>query len=238
MIIIPANTDNYVYLCEYEKGRGFAVDPSQAGPVLTELENRELKLTHILITHGHHDHTGGVGELKKRFGCEVIDADSIGMKRSGSFDETSVQIGKLEITVIPTPGHTADGVSYVVAGGCGEQKEQAVFTGDTLFAAGCGRVFSGDYEGMYGSLKRLASLEPGTLVYPGHNYTVENLEFAKTVEPENKNVERRLEEMRKRDRRCEATVPSTIAEELNTNVFIRAGTVEDFRELRKAKDRF
>lgn len=236
MIIIPANTDNYVYLCEYEKGRAFAVDPSQAGPVVAELESRGLKLTHILITHGHHDHTGGVGELKKRFGCEVIDADSIGMKRSGSFDETSVQIGKLEITAMPTPGHTADGVSYLVP--ASGDNRAAVFTGDTLFAAGCGRVFGGDFEAMFKSLKRLASLEPETLVYPGHNYTVENLEFAMTIEPESADIRSRLEEMKKRDRLAKPTVPSTIAGELDTNVFIRAGSVEDFRKLRKAKDRF
>ena len=240
IITIPALGDNLIYLCEYERGRAFVVDPGEASSVVSALEKHCLELSHILITHNHFDHCGGAETLKDKFGCEVV------VPTGGESDRT-ISIGSEEVTIIATPGHTAGSVCYYL--GATEAELPVVFTGDTLFVSGCGRIFKCDAKTMYDSLLRLAALDDGTVVYPGHDYTDENYRFALQFDGVNKIIRERLIEI-KTDPTSAFT--STIALEKQTNPFLRASLpgikaaldmagatdVEAFAELRRRKDSF
>ena len=141
--VISAMGDNFIYLCRYAQGKAFVVDPGDARSVEAEIQKQALKLTHILLTHHHFDHTGGVAELKTRYDCEVVGST-----------HSSVRLGGIEIEIIATPGHTKDGVCYYVSDG----QEKAVFTGDTLFVGGCGRPMEASRQVMWKSLEKLAAL--------------------------------------------------------------------------------
>jgi hydroxyacylglutathione hydrolase len=234
--ILEAFGDNYIYLVEYGPGVCFAVDPGDAGPVEALVSQRNVKLTHILATHHHSDHIGGIAELKNKSGCQVIGASEVKGVDSVVNDGDMLELGDLSICCIATPGHTASGICYYVSG----QKPEApaLFTGDTLFAFGCGRLFGGDAEIMYQSLKKLAALPDQTRVYPGHDYTEENLQFALTFEPDNKALNQKLNEVRQNIRNGRPTVPSTLAEEKQLNPFLKARTRQEFAALRKQKDTF
>ncbi|HEG44059.1 MAG TPA: hydroxyacylglutathione hydrolase [Phycisphaerales bacterium] len=239
IITIPALGDNFIYLCEYEAGRVFVVDPGEARSVVSALEKHCLELSHILITHNHFDHCGGVAALVEKFGCEVITP-------SGEIDRT-VSIGLEEVTVIATPGHTAGSVCYYL--GAVEKYPPVVFTGDTLFVSGCGRIFECSAKTMYDSLLKLASLDDETVVYPGHDYTDENYRFALQFDGDNKIIRERLIEI-KTDPTSAFT--STVGLEKQTNPFLRASLpgikaaldmagatdVETFAELRRRKNSF
>jgi hydroxyacylglutathione hydrolase len=196
------------------------VDPGDPGPVREYLEPRGLQLEAVLVTHHHWDHAGGVDDLKRVFpGCRVygpVDQRISGITDPVSEGDTVALTGfDRSFRVMEVPGHTSTHIAYLGAG--------ALFCGDTLFAAGCGRVFDGTFEQLAGSLQRISALPPETLVYCAHEYTVENLGFAKWVEPDNPELLRR--ELRERERRAagEPTVPSTLKSELATNPFLRTG---------------
>ena len=198
----------------------------------------QLKLTHILITHHHWDHTGGVSELKAATGCAVVGGDG---RRIAGIDKVVgdgdiVTLGEKRIRVISTPGHTLTSVCYYMEGNGNEGG--VVWTGDTMFAGGCGRKFEGDAGLMRESLLKIAGLPEDTLVYCGHDYTIENYEFALTIEPNNEAFKQRLEEVKRSVRAGGLTVPSTIAQEKKTNLFLQADSVEAFAELRRRKDIF
>ncbi len=234
--------DNYTYVVE-SQGEAVVIDPGEASPVLRTLESSGASLLAVLCTHGHFDHTGGNEELSRRTGCEVLLPDTSGADRM-------VAVGPFEFTVLGTPGHSADSVCFYLPKTDGQPGD--VFTGDTLFCGGCGRVFTRSPEAMWASLRKLAVLPPDTRVFCGHDYTLENYEFAVTVEPGNPVVEARLEEARRLAADGSITVPSTIAAERDTNVFLRAGDpklrrvlgmeqatdAEVFAEVRRRKDRF
>lgn len=249
VITIPALGDNLIHLYRYGGGRCLVVDPGAGSPVLKVLQKQNLSLTTILVTHHHGDHTGGVGELKRKTGCKVIGSDK---RRISGIDQlvTDGQIfsvGDAEIRVIATPGHTSTSVCYYVPPST-DNTNGILWTGDTLFVGGCGRLFGADARVMWESLQKLASLPDDALVYCGHDYTVENYEFALTVEPQNQAVRQRLDDIKRTGR----TVPSTISQERTTNVFLRAGVpevkaalnmpqakdFEVFAELRRRKDTF
>ncbi|MHC4131080.1 MAG: hydroxyacylglutathione hydrolase [Planctomycetota bacterium] len=251
VITIKALHDNYIYLYEYAPGQALAVDPCDAGIVLMELERHKLALTTVLVTHHHWDHMGGVKELKAKSGCEVVGGDG---KRIPDIDREVgdgdvINLGEERIEVIVTAGHTRTSVCYYLhpAGHDG-----VVWTGDTMFVGGCGRLFECGAEVMWESLERLAGLGYDTLVYCGHNYTAENYEFAFGIEPGNEAIKKRLLEGKKADNEGRATVPSTIRAEKEANIFLRAGVaevkaavgmegasdVEVFAELRRRKDFF
>lgn len=236
IITIPALGDNFIYLCGCGANRVFAVDPCDAGIVLNKLGEANLKLTHILITHHHWDHTAGVEELKGKTRCMVIAGQS---ERIAGVDKVvgdgeKIVVGDIEIEVILTAGHTRGSVCYYAAGVDGG----VVFTGDTMFVGGCGRIMEGSAEQMYESLMRIGGLDGETLVYPGHDYTVENYEFGMMVEPDNSAVKERLEEVKREIGRGGFSVPSQIKDEWAANVFLRSGGVEVFAELRRLKNRF
>ena len=254
VIVIPALGDNYIYLYKDEQGNAFVVDPGESKSVLHVLNENQLDLKAILITHNHFDHTGGVDELRRKAGpsgasCEVIGPDS----NDGKIIETSLQdvwqVCGVKIQIISTPGHTRSSVCYYVLPS--ENRPCILFTGDTLFIGGCGRLMGCDARTMWQSLEKIAALPDDTLVYPGHDYTLENYEFATQIAPGHNAIQKRLQEIKEQQGRDGlATVPSTIAQEKATNIFLLARTpeiktaidmpgatdAEVFAELRHRKD--
>lgn len=244
--------DNYVYVCPYDRRHAFAVDPSEAGGVLRVLEEQGLTLTAVLATHHHGDHTGGIAQLKRRTSCEVIGAD---LQRMATCDRCAgdgdvLTFGRHRVTVLATPGHTRTSVCYYLQPT--QDQRGAVWTGDTLFVGGCGRPMECDAEVLWGSLARLATLPDDTWVYCGHDYTAENYEFALTIDPGNRAIAQRLGEVRRAISQGYPSVPSTIAQEKATNIFLRSNVAavqkvlgmsdatpeKVFAELRRRKNRF
>jgi hydroxyacylglutathione hydrolase len=249
VIVIPALGDNLIYLHRYNQSDALVVDPGDAAPVLGAMKKHDLSLGAILITHHHWDHTGGAAELKQRTGCTVIGPNG---RRMPAIDEIVedgriVTLGNERIEVLATPGHTRTSVCYYVQP-ADKNHGGILFTGDTLFVGGCGRLLECDAQTLWESLQRLARVPDDTLVYCGHDYTLENYEFASSVEPGNLLVRQRLDELK----RGGPTVPSTMSQEITTNPFLRADRpelkaaldmaqareVEVFAELRSRKDVF
>jgi len=250
---IPALGDNYIYLYCYSQNRAIAVDPCQGRPVLNELENKGLNLTSIFVTHHHRDHRGGIKELKDAIGCEVLcfDKSRIPEITTELTDGQIVELGREKLKANFTPGHTRDSACFHLLPS-EKHRGGILWTGDTLFVGGCGRIFECPAEVMWDSLCKLSAFAGDTLVYCGHNYAVENFKFSLSIEPENKKVKKRLEEAIDADNKGEPTVPSSIEQELLTNIFLRSGALEIseklgmagkssaevFRELRRRKDAF
>ncbi|MBI2361619.1 MAG: hydroxyacylglutathione hydrolase [Deltaproteobacteria bacterium] len=218
VIQIPLLRDNYGYLlvCE-ETGEAAIVDPSEGEPVLRRAEKEKVSLKAILNTHHHRDHTGGNAFLLERLSLDVYghgtDRDRIPGLTHPLDDGDRVILGSLTGRVLFIPGHTRGHVAYLF--------ENKLFCGDTLFVAGCGRLFEGTAEQMLASLSRLKALPGDTLVYCGHEYTEKNLQFALTVELNNKKVADKLTQVRALRARGASTVPSTMADEWETNPFLR-----------------
>jgi hydroxyacylglutathione hydrolase len=213
IVSVPCLKDNYAYLVIDDDSRCAVIDPGEAAPIEAALVREHAQLVAIWATHHHPDHVGGVAELVARHpGIEV----AIGVKdapRTPSVtraleDGDEVALGALRGRCIHNPGHTLGAISYVIEG--------CVFTGDTMFGGGCGRVFEGDAAMMHASLMRLAELPPETRVYFGHEYTASNLRFAAAVEPDNAEVAARAREL------PTPSTPSTIGAERATNPFLRS----------------
>jgi hydroxyacylglutathione hydrolase len=221
IIPIPAFADNYIWTLR-SGGNAVVVDPGDAAPVLEYLDREKLALTAILATHHHNDHVGGVPSLVARYGVPVFGParESIPERTRALGDGNEIDVPglALRLRVMDIPGHTAGHIAFF-----GEVSGvPSVFCGDTLFAAGCGRIFEGTPEQMWSSLSALAALPAETQVYCGHEYTLANLRFALAVEPDNRDVwDRQAREQAKRDR-GEVTLPSTIGDERRTNPFLRA----------------
>lgn len=230
---IPAFQDNYIWLlhdagAEDSSGASVhVVDPGDAEPVLAELQRRNLRLATIVLTHHHFDHVGGVRTLKEATGCRVIGPNNPSIS---DIDETledgdSVTVGSYHFDVLAVPGHTLDHIAYFQAASEGGNEDGAapvLLCGDTLFAGGCGRIFEGDPPMMYSSLQRLAALPGDTRVYCAHEYTLANLAFAQAADPQNIELQQRIDAARATRERGEPTVPSTIRLELETNPFLRS----------------
>jgi hydroxyacylglutathione hydrolase len=220
IIPIPAFRDNYIWTV-VNGTVAAVVDPGDAQPVLEWLDANGVALAAIIATHHHADHVGGVPALRTRYDVpvfgpahETIPERTHALREGDRFDVPGVN---LSLAVLDIPGHTAGHIACYASG-----VDPLVFCGDTLFAAGCGRLFEGTPEQMWSSLGKLAALAPATRVYCGHEYTLANLRFAEAVEPANTDVRERIaRERAKRDRNL-PTLPSTIADELATNPFLRA----------------
>jgi hydroxyacylglutathione hydrolase len=249
--LVPCLKDNYAYLIHERNTDTVAVvDPSEAAPVLEALKSHGLSLTHILNTHHHFDHTGGNLELKAQTGAKIIgprvDADRIPGIDIPVAEGDQVSIGNVNANILDIPAHTRGHIAFWFT------SENAVFTGDTMFAMGCGRLFEGTPAQMWSSLSKLAALPAETRVYCGHEYTQANGRFALTLEPDNFDLQTRMEEVDKRRKQGLPTIPSTIGLELKTNPFLRpdaptlrrtmqledADTVQVFAEIRRRKDVF
>ncbi len=214
---VPAFDDNYIWLIGSEGSRSVAaVDPGDAQPVLEYLQQHALRLETILITHHHYDHTGGIEELAARFPLTVYGpaAETIRGVTQPVREGDHIPLGNNTLQVIDTPGHTRGHVCYHGHG--------ALFCGDTLFTAGCGRLFEGTAEQMYDSLAKIAALPDDTLIYCAHEYTLDNLAFAQVAEPDNADIQARKQEARALRERGLPTVPSTLALEKKTNPFLRS----------------
>ena len=212
--LIPAFKDNYIWLLT-QGNRAFVVDPGDAAPVLARLETDGLRLEGILITHHHADHQGGIAELKARYPVEVFApaGESItGVTRPLSGGESIDVLGQ-SVVVMTVPGHTLGHLAYHATG--------ALFCGDTLFGAGCGRLFEGTPAQMSASLDSIAKLPDDTRIYCAHEYTEANLRFALAVEPENPALQQRVVEVAALRAAGLPSVPSTLAEEKATNPFLR-----------------
>jgi hydroxyacylglutathione hydrolase len=244
-------SDNFgVLLHDPTSGATASIDAPEAAPVEAALAKTGWRLTDILVTHHHADHTQGIAELKQHHKCRVV-APRNEAARIAHVDDTvaegdAVRVGGLEARVIDTPGHTAGHISYFFAA------DKLAFVGDTLFSIGCGRVIEGDAEMMWRSLLKLRDLPDDTQFYCGHEYTAANIRFAKTIEPSNKALAARADEVAKLTAAGKPTIPATIGAEKSANPFLRAdiGDVAQllglsghppwqvFAEIRERKNRF
>jgi hydroxyacylglutathione hydrolase len=226
VVPVPQLADNYAYLViDPETREAAVVDCAEAAPVLAEARRRDAHLTTVLATHHHFDHVGGNQDLLAALpGLRIVgsadDAPRIPGITNPVNDGDTVTVGRLRARVILIPAHTSGHVAYHFADAA------SVFTGDTLFAAGCGRLFEGDAAQMMSSLGRLSSLPDATRVYCGHEYTQKNLEFAVSLEPGNKAATKKLDDVRALRKAGKPTIPSTIAEEKATNPFLRTASAE------------
>jgi hydroxyacylglutathione hydrolase len=249
---IPVLSDNYVYLIhESATGATAAIDPPNAAPVLELLRRKGWRLTHILNTHHHHDHTGGNLDLKRATGCTIVGGRSDAARIPGIDlqvgDGDSVRIGNAEGVVFETPGHTSGHVAYWFA------ESLLLFCGDTLFSLGCGRLFEGTAQQMWASLSRLRALPAEAKVCCAHDYTLANGRFARLVERDNPAMLAVVDQASRQVAAGRPTVPSTMGEERAANPFLRADVpaiaravglepgsdpATVFAELRRRKDVF
>lgn len=248
---IPCLTDNYAYLLYDPEDRLCAVvDPSEPEPVKRALAGRGLKLTHILNTHHHFDHTGGNVPLKEEFGASVVgpekDRERIPALDIGVSETAPWQFGAHRARILEIPAHTRAHIAFVF------EDERIAFTGDTLFAMGCGRLFEGTPQMMWSSLSKLMQLPDDMQIYCGHEYTLSNGRFALTMEPNNPDLRARMREVEQLRAQSQPTVPSTMGLEKTTNPFLRhdsieirhtlgmesADNVSVFAEIRRRKDVF
>jgi len=229
---ISAFDDNYIWcLRNSDSNSAVVVDPGDATPVLSHLKKHDLKLSAILITHKHWDHIGGIQQL-----IEVYPGISVYGPRNEIIEGVTLEVGDGErvelqgidaaFEVMDVPGHTEGHVAYLGEG--------VLFCGDTLFAAGCGRVFSGTHAQLYASLQKIASLSPDTRIYCAHEYTLDNLGFAQWVEPESTALKQRIQRDRASREAGVPTVPSTLREELAINPFFRC----HIRQVKDAAEKY
>ncbi len=249
--IVPCLSDNYAYLiCDPQEEFCAVVDPSEPEPVERALKARGWRLTHILNTHHHFDHTGGNLPLKEQFGAQIVgpakDRDRIPGIDLGVDESAPWQFGSHIARILEIPAHTRAHIAFAF------EDDLAVFTGDTLFSMGCGRLFEGTPDMMWTSLSKLMRLDDRIRIYCGHEYTASNGRFAMTLEPNNPDLVARMKEVEALLAKRAPTIPSTLGLEKKTNPFLRpdspeirrslglgsAGTVEVFAEIRRQKDSF
>lgn len=235
IVAVPAFADNYLWLVhDVVSGETAVVDPGDAGPVLAEAERRGWTIDQVWNTHWHPDHTGGNLAVKNATGARISGpADEQIPGRDVALREgEEVRLGDHVGRVIGVPGHTLGHIALIF------DEDRVAFVGDTLFAMGCGRLFEGTPEQMYSSLQRLAALPEETRLYCAHEYTLSNARFAVHAESGNRAISDRLIEVSGLREEGLATVPTTVAQERDTNPFVRARDAEEFAHLRKAKDSF
>jgi hydroxyacylglutathione hydrolase len=235
VVDVPCLRDNYAYLVVGDGGRALVVDPSEAQPIRDALQREGLTLAGILCTHHHWDHVGGVLELSaEHAGLPVFahptDASKIEGNVTAIADDEEVELTGLTVHALHVPGHTLGALAYRIG--------DALFTGDTLFAAGCGRLFEGDAQTMHASLMRLAKAPDATRLFVGHEYTVANLRFAAWAEPNNQEIAAKLAWALGEREAGRSTMPSSIASERATNPFLRTRSTAEFARLRTAKNTF
>lgn len=254
---IPAFVDNYFWLVQpdTQSPDTYIIDPGAAQPVYDYLALHKLNLKGILLTHHHHDHIDGAAELQQHFQVPIYGPDSkrIPQVTRHLYDGDQLQLGTLTTKIISLPGHTLDHIAYLIETA---DNPPLLFSGDTLFAVGCGRLFDGTAPLLYQALQKIAALPDDTLIHGGHEYTLANIRFALTIEPDNADLQaRQATETQKREQKI-ATLPTQLGLERRTNPFLRCHLnsvctsverlsnktlttdVDIFTSLRLLKDRF
>ena len=235
--IIKCLEDNFSYLLINEKNSdACVVDPGESKPVLKFIEDNKINLKYILNTHHHGDHIGGNNTFKNKFSAKILASENE-RERIPEIDIflSDGQVWKddiFEFKVISVPGHPMGHICFYFF------NEKIVFTGDTLFSLGCGRVFEGSNEDMFNSLTKLKSLPPVTKVYFGHEYTLNNSIFCSKFDENNSELDRKIIDIKKKLNNGLPTVPSSIKDELDCNIFLRAKNLKEFSKLRDLKDNF
>ena len=234
---VPCLSDNYTWLLtDAATGQVAICDPGEAAPVIRAVEAGPRRLDMVLLTHHHGDHIAGTAELVARYGAKVVgaaaDAHRLPKLNRALREGDRVALGDCEAVVIDTPGHTRGHIAFHFP------TAHVLLCGDTLFSLGCGRLLEGNAAEMFESLRKLAALPGETLVCCGHEYTESNARFALTVEPDNAALIARADEARAQRAVGRPTVPTTMAQELAANPFLRAGSVARLAEIRTAKDNF
>ncbi len=221
---IPVLNDNYIYLIhDAQSGETAVVDPAVADPVLSLLKQNNWQLSYIFNTHHHSDHIGGNLSIKNQTGCKIVGCAADQQRIPGIDIKLSegdtLRLGTYTIQIISCAGHTTGHIAFYIA------DAEALFCGDTLFAMGCGRLFEGTAAQMQQSLRKFTALPSNTKIYCAHEYTVNNAQFALTVEPDNSDLLSTIKHIKRLRSNNQATVPTTLEQELATNPFLRTNSV-------------
>ena len=229
--------DNFSYIVIDESiNSACVIDPSESLPIIEFLQKNKINLDFILNTHHHYDHVGGNIKLKEKYGAKVIgffkDKERIPGADILLKDNEIWKNNNFEAKIIHIPGHTSGHICYYF------KKEKTAFTGDTLFSMGCGRIFEGTYDQMYNSLNKLKKLPKDTKIFCGHEYTYKNVLFCLEHDIENEKLKKKYFDIKEKISKKIPTVPSTLGDELDCNIFLRAKNLEDFSKLRDLKDNF
>jgi len=235
--IIPCLKDNYSYLIiDENNNNACVVDPSEAKPVIDFIDKNNINLKYILSTHHHFDHIGGNKELKEKYNSIVVgfknDAERIPEINVLVADNQIWKGDSFEAKIIHIPGHTTGHICFYFF------NEKLLFSGDTLFSLGCGKIFEGTYKEMFDSLNKIKSLPEDINIYCGHEYTLQNSKFCIEHDPDNLDLQNKITKIKKKIENNIPTVPSTLKDEKECNVFLRAKDVETFSKLRDLKDNF
>ena len=235
--IIPCLQDNYSYLIiDENKNDACVVDPSEAKPIINFIEKENINLKYILNTHHHFDHIGGNIELKEKYDSIVIgykhDAERIPEINVLVEDNQIWKEDNFEAKIIHIPGHTTGHIAFYFF------NEKIIFTGDTLFSLGCGKIFEGTYKEMFESLSKIKNLPEDTKIYCGHEYTLQNSKFCVKHDPQNQDLQNKITKINEKLKNNVPTIPSILKDEKECNIFLRAKNVESFSKLRDLKDNF
>lgn len=233
--LIPVLSDNYAYIIKSGDEAGI-IDAGEADPVIQYLEENNLTPSVLFNTHHHPDHIGGNAEIKNKYGVRIIgpqkDEHRIKDMDQGVSEGDALSFGNETVEVMETPAHTSGHICLWFP------DSKVVFSGDTLFSMGCGRLFEGTAQQMFDAMQRLKALPPETKVYCGHEYTQDNGNFCLSIEPNNSDLITRMQKVEMLRSENRPTIPSTIDQEIKTNVFMRAETAEELAKYREAKDSF
>ena len=235
--IIPCLRDNYSYLIINENNNdACVVDPSEAKPVIDFINKNNINLKYILNTHHHYDHIGGNKELKEKYNATVVgfknDAKRIPEIDVLVEDNQVWKKDNFEVKIIHIPGHTTGHIAFYFF------NEKIIFTGDTLFSLGCGKIFEGTYKEMFESLSKIKNLPEDTKIYCGHEYTLQNSKFCIKHDPQNQDLQNKITKINEKLKNNVPTIPSILKDEKECNIFLRAKNVESFSKLRDLKDNF
>ena len=235
--IIPCLKDNYSYLIFNENNKiACVIDPSESKPIIEAIEKNKVKLKYILNTHHHYDHVGGNKRLKEKYGSKIIgfkdDKDRIPEIDILLENNQIWREENFEAKIYHTPGHTSGHIAFHFF------KEKKIFTGDTLFSLGCGRIFEGTYEQMFNSLNKIKELPKDTEIYCGHEYTLQNADFCLANDFDNVKLKEKVENEKKKLANNLPSIPTILQDEIECNIFLKAKDLEGFSKLRDLKDNF
>tara|TARA_B100000989_G_scaffold143049_1_gene106578 strand:- start:50 stop:769 length:720 start_codon:yes stop_codon:yes gene_type:complete len=235
--IIKCLQDNYSFLVIDEAYKNACVvDPGEPGPIINYLKNKDISLKYILNTHHHYDHIGGNSELKKKYGSKIVafkdDKDRIPEIDIFVKDNQIWKADNFEAKIYHTPGHTNGHIAFHFF------NEKKIFTGDTLFSLGCGRIFEGTFEQMFNSLSKIKKLPKETEIYCGHEYTLQNSNFCIQHDSSNSRLRDKIIRIKKKIANGLPTIPTNLGEEMECNIFLKAKNTETFSKLRDLKDKF